>query len=288
MEALLYDKLSDLTVRCNVCNFRCVIKNHKRGICGVRENTEGVLHTLNYNKAIAVSIDPIEKKPIYDFLPKTSTYSFATSGCNMHCLWCQNHDISQSPKPNNRVFGYEITPLQHVKTAIQKNCPSISYTYSEPTIFLEYALETMKIAKDNGLKNIWVSNGYMSKETLELILPYLDAANIDYKGADSVYKKYCGGSNLPVLENMKTMIESGIHLEVTTLLVPGINTELKDIGDIASDLVKFLGTDFVWHITRFFPNYKMLDKNPTEKSILMDAREIGKNLGIKKIYLGNI
>lgn len=288
MEALLYEKQSDQKVRCLVCNHYCIISNTKRGICGVRENQDGTLISLNYGKAIATSIDPIEKKPIYEFMPKTKTYSFASVGCNLDCAWCQNHQISQAPKPMRPVYGQEISPKEHVKKALYYGCPSISYTYSEPTIFLEYALETMKLAKEAGLKNIWVSNGFMSKETLELILPYLDAANIDFKGNDLVYKMYCVGKKQPVLDNLRRMKEAGIHIEVTTLLVTGVNDLHKQIKEIGNDLINVLGKDFIWHITRFFPHYKMQDVPVTEKETLYEAKQIGHNLGISKIYLGNI
>ena len=203
MKAMLFEVVENHTVRCKVCGHYCFIKSGKRGICGVRENINGELITLNYGKTIATSIDPIEKKPIYEYLQNTKTYSFSTVGCNMDCPWCQNSSISQAPKYNVIVERYEIQPEIHVSQALKFQCPSISYTYSEPTIFLEYAYETMKIAKRNGLKNIWVSNGYMSNETLDLILPFLDAINIDYKGTSDVYKKYMKADNKIVLNSIK-------------------------------------------------------------------------------------
>ena len=288
METLLYEKGSNARVRCFVCNHKCVISKGKRGICGVRENINGRLISLNYAKAIATSIDPIEKKPLYEFLPGTYTYSFAAVGCNMDCAWCQNHQISQDPKPNNKIRGQHISPNEHVENALKYDCPSISYTYSEPTIFLEYAYETMVLAHEKGLKNIWVTNGFMSDMALELILPYLDAANIDFKGSDSVYKSHCIGSKQPILNNIKRMKEAGVHIEITTLLITDVNDSPEDVKNIALDLINVLGTDFIWHITRFFPHYKMKDVSITKKQALYDARNIGKELGIKTIYLGNI
>lgn len=285
---MFYERLDEKKVKCNLCNHHCVIKRGNRGICGVRENVDGSLISLNYGLAIATSIDPIEKKPIYEFLPHTKTYSFSAVGCNMDCRWCQNYQISQSPKPKNKIMGYEITPNQHVNNAIKYNCPSISYTYSEPTIFIEYALDTMKIAKKKGLKNIWVSNGYMTEEALNAIMPYLDACNIDYKGDNEVYKKYCNGSSLEVLKNLKVIKDNNIHLEVTTLIIPNVNNEKNQIKRIAEDLIKYLGTDFIWHLTRFFPHYKMSSYPITEIENLEEAKKIGLHLGIKKIYLGNI
>ncbi len=287
MEALIYQKLADEKVKCHVCSHHCLISPGKTGICGVRKNVAGKLLVLNYPLAIATSIDPIEKKPLYEYLPSSFTYSFAARGCNFHCPWCQNFTISQVNESKN-VREVEISPAKHVDNAIKYNCPSISYTYSEPTIFIEYALETMKIARKKGLKNIWVSNGYMSQQALDLILPYLDAANIDYKGNEALYKGQCGGKALIVLKNMKTMKEAGVHLEVTTLLIPDLNSDPASVKEIALSLIEYLGKDFIWHITRFFPNYRMLDREPTRKSDLYQAKKIGNDLGIKNIYLGNI
>lgn len=288
MKAMLYEKLTKKRVKCLVCRHYCIINEGKRGICGVRENTGGELFVLNYGKTVASSIDPIKKKPLFHFLQGTTTYSFAAVGCNMICPWCQNHAISQSPKPHNKINGYNLLPEEHVYRAIHYHCPSISYTYSEPTVFLEYAYQTMKLASDAGLKNIWVTNGYMSKETLDLILPFLDAANVDYKGRNNVYEKYCFGNAQAILDNMKTMKDNFVHLEVTTLIIPGINDKEEDIEAIANDLVEYLGTDVPWHISRFFPAYKMKDKPITLESTLIMAKKIGHKAGIKTIYLGNI
>jgi len=288
MEAMLYEKLSNQHVKCLVCNHYCILKKGQRGICGVRENIDGKMHILNYGKAVSSSIDPIEKKPIHYFLERTNTYSFAAVGCNMKCPWCQNYLISQSPKPRKNIAGRNVSPREHVDNAIYYKCPSVSYTYSEPTIFLEYAYDTMKLARAEGLKNIWVTNGYMSKETLDLILPLLDAANVDYKGQGEVYEKYCSGNALKILENMKRMKEAGIHLEVTTLIIPGLNDSPVQIEDIANDLLKYLGRDTPWHITRFYPAYKMKDLPMTPKETLIMARKIGHDVGLKRIILGNI
>lgn len=288
MEAMLYEKLPNLKVKCLVCSHYCILKDGQKGICFVRENKDGTLYTLNYGKTVSASIDPIEKKPLYHFMQGTNTYSFAAVGCNMHCPWCQNYTISQSPKLHNRIEGYDLSPQEHVYRAIHYRCPSISYTYSEPTIFLEYAYQTMVEARKVGLRNIWVTNGYMSKESLKLILPLLDAANVDYKGQSNIYEKYCAGSAIPILENMKLMKENNVHLEVTTLIIPGLNDSTSQIISIVNDLVDYLGTDFIWHITRFFPAYKMKDTPITPKETLNMAMKIGHDTGIKHIYLGNI
>ena len=288
MKAMLYEKLTKKRVKCLVCRHYCIINEGKRGICGVRENIDGELFVLNYGKTVASSIDPIKKKPLFHFLQGTVTYSFAAVGCNMICPWCQNHVISQSPKPHNRIKGYNLSPEEHIYRAIHYNCPSISYTYSEPTVFLEYAYQTMKLANNAGIKNVWVTNGYMSKETLDLVLPFLDAANVDYKGRNNVYEKYCLGNAQAILENMKMMKDNFVHLEVTTLIIPGINDKKEDIEAIANDLVVYLGTDIPWHISRFFPAYKMKDKPITLENTLIMAKKIGHRAGIKTIYLGNI
>jgi len=288
MEAMLYEKLDNLKVKCLVCSHYCVLKNGQRGRCFVRENIAGIMHVLNYGKTVASNIDPIEKKPISNYLQRTYTYSFAAAGCNMVCPWCQNYSISQSPRLNKNIAGVYISPKEHLKRALHYNCPSISYTYSEPTVYLEYAYDVMKLAKEEGLKNIWVTNGYMSKETLELILPLLDAANVDYKGQGEIYEKYTSGNGLVILENMKLMKEAGVHLEVTTLIIPGLNDKPEDITKIAKDILSYLGNDIVWHISRFFPAYLMKDKQITPIETLKMAKEIGHSVGLKNIYLGNI
>lgn len=289
IESFLYEVSEEQTVTCRVCNHYCKIQEGKRGICGVRENKEGKLWALNYGYTIASAIDPIEKKPLYHFLSGTKTYSLATVGCNLSCAWCQNYDISQSPKPNREIQGTYISPEEHVDRALRFGCPSISYTYSEPTIFLEYALDIMKLAKKKHLKNIWVTNGYMSKETLEMILPYLDAANVDYKGPnDEMYLKYCKASAKPIINNIKMMKEYGVHVEITTLLVPDVNDSEIQVRTIAKTISSELGNSIPWHITRFFPAWKMMDKYPTNIFTMERAKRIGLEEGIKTIHLGNI
>ena len=286
MEALLYDKLEHHDVKCKVCNYYCVIKENHKGICGVRKNEGGILIAQNYGKSIGNSIDPIEKKPLYHFLPKTMTYSFAGGGCNFDCPWCQNYDISQSPRFFKEMIGRKISIDSHIEYAKRHDCPSISYTYTEPTIFIEYALDVMKLATQNNIKNIWVTNGDMSSETLDLIIPYLDAVNIDYKGTSKIYQKHRLGDNLRVLENMKKLIDSNIHVEVTTLLIPEI--DIDAFKEIAVDLSKYIPLDTPWHITRFFPAYKMNNDKPTSLELMYKAYEIAQEVGFKKIHLGNI
>ena len=288
-EALLYDKTTDGKVRCAVCNHRCMIVEGKRGICGVRENRQGVLYSLNYGKCVAAHVDPMEKKPLYHFLPGTRVYSFAAVGCNFRCQWCQNWEISQSPKPDLDIEGVDISPAEHVAQAIEYDCPSIAYTYSEPTIFLEYALETMKLAHEKGLKNVWVTNGYMSRETLDCIIPWLDAANVDFKGPnDHVYEKYCGATAEPIMETLKYLRQAGIHQEITTLIVPGVNDQPRQLEIIARFIATELGRDVPWHVTRFFPAWRMMDTPITPLSALYMARTIGEEAGLQYIHVGNV
>lgn len=288
-EAILYQKLDNKRVSCAVCNQRCTIAEGKRGICGVRENHQGSLYTLNYGKTIAVNIDPIEKKPLYHFLPKTKVYSFAAEGCNFRCTWCQNWEISQSPKPNKPVQGIDISPEEHVKRALTYSCPSIAYTYSEPTIYVEYALDTMKLAREEGLKNVWVSNGYMSGETLDTIVAYLDAANIDFKGPNNgVYEKYCGGKAEPIMENLKYLCKAGVHIEITTLVIPGVNDKPEQLDKIAQFIAGELSPEVAWHVSRFFPAWKMNNTPITPVETLTTARAIGQKAGLKYIHIGNV
>ena len=288
-EAILYQKLEGDSVKCAACNHRCIIAEGARGICSVRENQHGTLYALNYGKTIAAHIDPIEKKPLYHYLPGTTIYSFAAVGCNFRCLWCQNWEISQSPKPNKPIQGSDISPEEHVKQALLYECPSIAYTYSEPTIYVEYALDTMKLARNKGLKNVWVTNGYMSRETLDAIIPYLDAANVDYKGPnDGVYEKYCGGKAEPIMENLKILREAGVHIEITTLIVPDVNDKFQQLERIAKFIAEELSRDIPWHVSRFFPAWRMMDTPITPVKTLEMARTIGKNVGLKYVHVGNV
>ncbi len=292
-ECYLYKKSGDY-VDCHTCNHRCHISPFKRGLCGVRENHQGKLFSLIYGRIIAENIDPIEKKPLFHFMPKTTSLSIASVGCNFRCDWCQNWDISQCTKENvdrdefTNILGVEMEPVQVVEHAITAKIPSISYTYTEPTIFLEFALDTMKLAKKEKLKNIWVSNGYMTRETLDMISPYLDAINVDLKGfREENYLKYCGAKLQPVLDNIKDIYKRGIHIEVTTLIIPGINDDEKQLSDIAKFLAK-ISKNIPWHISRFFPTYKMTDVTPTPIETLELAERLGKDAGLKYIHIGNI
>jgi len=293
-QAILWEKLDKNRVKCNVCNHYCLINNGKKGICGVRKNEGGKLYTLVYGKAIAENIDPIEKKPFFHFLPGTKSYSIATVGCNFRCRHCQNADISQISKErafkdSDLILGKDLPPEKVVENALNNNCSSIAYTYTEPTIFLEYALDTMKLAKKKGLKNNWVSNGYMTKKTLDLISPYLDAINVDLKGFDEdFYLEVCGAKLAPILENLKIIKRKKIWLEVTTLLIPTKNDSPKELKKIADFIVKELGPETPWHISRFFPAYQMIDLPSTEVEVIRQAVKIGRKAGLKYVYSGNI
>ncbi|HEX5350038.1 MAG TPA: AmmeMemoRadiSam system radical SAM enzyme [Trichococcus sp.] len=288
-EAMLYEKLEDGRVRCGVCPHHCIIAQGKRGICAVRENREGTLYALNYGKAIAVAIDPVEKKPLNYFLPGTTVYSFATIGCNLRCLWCQNWAISQASKPDRPIYGEDISPAEHVRRALAAGCPSIAYTYTEPIIFVEYALDTMKLAREAGLKNIWKTAGYASKETLDAIIPYLDAVNVDLKGTDDeVYKEYCGGTAQPVLDTIKQLHAAGVHLEIATLVVPGVNDRIDQLDRMARFISEEVGKEVPWHVNRFFPGWKMMDSSITPMETLETAAAIGKKYGLQHVHIGNI
>jgi pyruvate formate lyase activating enzyme len=285
-EALFYQKLEGSKIKCDLCSHRCIISPGKRGICGVRENRDGVLYTLVYGKTITNNIDPIEKKPLFHFYPGSKSYSIATAGCNFRCLHCQNWQISQLK--DGEIPGEEFTPEEIVEDAVSSRCESIAYTYTEPTIFYEYAFDTAKIAHKKGLKNIVIPNGYISEEALREISPYLDAANIDLKSmSDSFYRKVCGARLKPVLDNIKLYHKLGIWIEVTTLIILGYNDgpeELKEIARFIRDIDKGIP----WHVSRFFPAYKLANVPYTPLKTLENAVEIAKKAGLEYVYQGNV
>ena len=286
-EALFYKKVGK-DVQCQLCPHFCMIKTGERGKCGVRENKAGTLYSLNYGKAISTAVDPIEKKPLFHFMPGTKSYSIATVGCNFSCLFCQNWEISQMPKPNKMVIGEELPPAKIVEDALAKGCKSIAYTYTEPTIFFEYAYDTAKLANKKGLKNIFVTNGFINKEPVDMIEPYLDAANIDLKGfSEEYFKTVIGGRLKPILDTIKYMHKKGIWIELTTLIVPGHNDSPAMLKKIV-DFIVSVDKEIPWHISRFYPHYKMSNVPPTDIEILKKAHDIGKKAGIKYIYIGNV
>lgn len=291
-EALFYTtsnlKLQTSKVKCLLCPHNCIIAEGKRGICGVRENDQGVLYSLVYGKVVSTAVDPIEKKPLYHFLPGTFTYSIATVGCNFRCDFCQNFGISMPPRERNEVFGHDKMPEEIVQAAIDNDCQSISYTYTEPTIFFEFAYDCAKLARTKGLKNVFVTNGYSNPEPTRMIAPYLDAANIDLKSfSDDYYKKYCGGRLQPVIDTIKLMRKLKIWIELTTLIIPGLNDSDEELTKIAS-FIKEVGADIPWHVSAFRPMNKLLDRPATPRETVLKAREIGLEAGLKYVHTGNI
>ena len=290
MEAYLWEPLEGLSVKCNLCNHRCIIKPGKRGICSVRENQSGTLHSLVYGKVIARNIDPIEKKPLFHFLPGSLSYSIATVGCNFKCRFCQNADIAQMPNDRSGlIMGDETSPEAIVDGALKADCKSISYTYTEPTIFFEFAYDTAKLAHEAGLSNVFVTNGYMTAEALDMIHPYLHAANVDLKAFNpDYYKNLCSAKLEPVKESLIKMKALGIFVEVTTLMVPGLNDDPKELEALAGFLAESLGPETPWHVSRFHPTYRLKDRSPTPMGTLITAREIGLSAGLRYVYTGNV
>lgn len=287
-EAILYEKLDEAKVRCNLCAHRCKINPDRQGVCGVRENRNGIFYSLVYGTLIAENLDPIEKKPFFHVYPASQSYSIATVGCNFKCEFCQNHDISQMPAATRMIAGEDFLPEEIVARAKKSRARTIAYTYTEPTVYFELALETAKIAAENGLANVFVTNGFMTAETIETIAPYLAAANVDLKSfRDAFYKKYCGARLDPVLESLKKMKDLGIWVEITTLLIPGLNDSDEELRDVAR-FIAGLGRATPWHISRFHPQYKMRNLPVTPLDSLHRAVQIGRETGLKYVYSGNV
>ncbi|MFH0819189.1 MAG: AmmeMemoRadiSam system radical SAM enzyme [Patescibacteria group bacterium] len=291
-ESLLYTKLNQNKVQCHTCAHECFISENKAGFCGVRQNINQKLFSLVYGKVVSEAVDPIEKKPFFHFLPGSQTYSYATVGCNLRCDNCQNWQISQYPKlQKGGIIGQDRTPEQIVHEAKKNNCDSVAATYTEPTVFLEFALDVMRLAKQENLKNIWVSNGFMSKKTLDLIIPYLDAINIDLKFFDDkLYSKFCGAKLQPVLDNLKYLKQQGVWVEVTTLVIPDITERSGGFCKIVEFIFNELGAETPWHVSRFSPeiSYKLQNLFPTPINTIKDAIACGKKIGLKNIYAGNV
>ena len=290
-EALLYEKLNDKDVYCHLCAHECKIKDNKFGLCGVRENIGGLLYTHAYGRLVAAHVDPVEKKPLYHFLPGSSCFSIATAGCNFRCGFCQNWEISQAPIKGEQgvhLSEEEFTPEDLVDEALGNDCQSIAYTYTEPTIFFEYAYDTAKLAKARGLRNIFVTNGYMTKACLKEIAPYLDAVNVDLKFfRDSSYKKNCSASLFPVLDSIKLMKDLGLWVEVTTLIIPGLNDSEEEQNDIAKFILS-VDKNIPWHVSRFHPDYKFTDFVSTPEEILKRTKSTGEGVGLEFVYAGNV
>ncbi|KJS33597.1 MAG: radical SAM protein [Desulfatitalea sp. BRH_c12] len=290
MEACLYETIDRERVQCNLCHHRCGIKPGGRGICQVRRNDQGTLTTLVYGQLIAQHVDPIEKKPMFHFMPGSRSYSIATVGCNFRCSFCQNADIAQMPRDREGlVMGAACTPEAVVDNAQRQRCQSIAYTYTEPTVYFEFAMETAKIAAARGIKNIFVTNGYMTADALDMAASWLDGANVDLKAFnDDFYKKQCGARLEPVKSSLRKMKALGILVEVTTLIIPGLNDEPQELRDLAAFLVNDIGPETPWHISRFHPTYRLVDRPVTPTDTLHRARDIGHQAGLRYVYVGNV
>ncbi len=295
-EARLYEKLEDDVVKCATCAHRCVIRDGKRGICGVRENREGTLFSLVYGLPISQAVDPIEKKPLFHFHPGTTAFSVATVGCNFHCLFCQNADISQMPRESGRIRGKQTSPEELVEAARQHRCRSIAYTYTEPTVFFDYTYDCALLARQEGMANVYVTNGFMTEEVLDAFAEagsngtsLLDAANVDLKEfSDEFYRHQCGARLQPVLDNLVLMKEQGVWVEVTTLVIPGLNDSAEELKSIAEFILHNLGPETPWHVSAFYPTYKLLDRPRTPVETLRRARQIGLEAGLRYVYEGNL
>lgn len=291
-KALLYKKLKDQKVQCTACSWYCKIAPDKTGICGVRKNIDGDLYLLVYGKPIAVNTDPIEKKPLFHFLPGTEIFSLGTIGCNFACDFCQNWDISQITRKgvmrDNPTQTTDLLPKNIIKYCLANHLPSIAFTYNEPAIFFEYAFDTMKLAQKYNIKSVYVSNGFESKEQIELLKGNLNAINIDLKAfTENFYQKVCHAKLAPVLENIKRFYDAGIWTEITTLLIPNENDSEKELSQIAQ-FIKKISPDIPWHLSAFHPDFKMRDKKSTPLESLLKAYQIGKSHGLNYVYLGNI
>lgn len=285
---MFYKKYNETEVRCSLCAHNCRIKDGQRGICAVRENQEGILYSLVYGKVISMNSDPIEKKPLFHFLPGSMSLSIATAGCNFRCKHCQNYEISQFPR--ERLFeipGTDMLPEGIVTAAYDNGCESISYTYTEPTIFFEFAYDCARRAHAKGIRNVFVSNGYTGTDAIKSIAPYLDANNIDLKGSDKLYKELCGAKLNPVKETIRLMKELDVWVEVTTLVIPDYNDSDLDLGEIAS-FIASVDRAIPWHVSQFYPTYKLLDKPRTPVETLKKAMDIGHSAGLQYVYVGNV
>jgi len=295
-EALLYERLESDRVGCILCAHRCVIAPGRKGVCLVRENREGTLYTLVYGFPLSQAVDPIEKKPLFHFHPGSSAFSIATAGCNFRCSFCQNADISQMPRDRGEIRGYPASPEEVVRAAKLHGSRSIAYTYTEPTIFFEYSYEIARLAHEQGIASVYVTNGYMTREMLEMFQgqrnghePWLDAANVDLKAfREESYRSVCGARLQPVLDSLKKMKELSVWVEVTTLVVPQMNDSAAELGDIAHFIAQELGIDTPWHVSRFHPDYQMDDRGATPSATLRLAYDLGREAGLRYVYVGNV
>lgn len=287
-EAMLYEKTGDTRVECHLCRHRCQIADGKLGICKVRLNQGGTLYSLVYARAIASNADPIEKKPLFHFQPGSQSFSIATVGCNFNCDFCQNHSISQMVRDSGEIAGEDLPPEDVVKMAKRYGCKSISYTYTEPTIYFEYAYDSAKLATESGMKNVFVSNGFMTPEAIDTIRPYLHGINVDLKAfSKEVYRKVMKADLDGVLDSIRRLKDAGIWIEVTTLIVPTLNDDEKQLEQIAG-FIADVGVEIPWHVSRFHPQYQFTSVGPTPLGIIKKALEIGRAKGLRYVYSGNV
>ncbi len=282
---MFYERLEKKKVKCFLCSHYCIILDGKRGVCSVRENRDGTLYSLVYGKLVSMNVDPIEKKPLFHFYPASTSFSIATVGCNFKCRHCQNFEIAQYAKKNVNIPGDYVTPEEVVSAAERSGCRSIAYTYTEPTIFFEFAYDCARLAHERGIRNVFVSNGYTSPEAIRAISPFLDGNNIDLKGDDEFYRNICGAKMQPVLDTIKLMKELGVWVEITTLIIPGHNdSEESLISSI--EFIKSVDPAIPWHVSQFYPTYKLMDRPRTPVKTLRHAREIAIKRGLKNVFEG--
>ncbi|MGA2513995.1 MAG: AmmeMemoRadiSam system radical SAM enzyme [Candidatus Limnocylindrales bacterium] len=282
------DPVAPGSVRCIACAHRCDIRPGRIGICGVRQNRGGRLYTLVYGQLVVARAEPIEKKPFYHFLPGSNAYSIATQGCNFHCAFCQNWEMSQAHREGVVPESRNTTPGEVIEEAVAAGVRSVAYTYVEPTVFIEFALDTMVRARAAGLRNVFVTNGYETPEAIELIAPYLDAANVDLKAAnDRFYRRVCGARWEPVRESVVELHRRGIWVELTTLIIPGLNDDPRELRATAEWIVKAVGSETPWHLTRFQPAYRLASLQPTPAATLVDAAAVAREVGLRHVYIGN-
>ena len=288
-EAMLYERREGAQVQCRLCAHECTIAPDKYGLCRVRRNVAGRLFTCNYHALVAMHVDPIEKKPLFHFLPGSTSLSIAAAGCNFQCAFCQNWQISQAPRTGGLPGGQDMPPERIVQAAVERGCASVSYTYTEPTVFFELAYDTARLARQRGIRNCFVSNGYMTPAAVEAIAPYLDAINVDLKAfRDETYQRVMKARLEPVLLCLRELVRHGVWVEVTTLIVPGMNDSTAELRDIAGFIAGELGPDVPWHVSRFHGDYQMQDAPPTPVAKLHEALKLGQQAGLRYVYAGNV
>jgi pyruvate formate lyase activating enzyme len=282
------DPVAPGSVRCVACAHRCVLRPSRVGICGVRQNRGGWLYTLVYGEVVAAKAEPVEKKPFFHFMPGSYAYSVGSKGCNFHCAYCQNWEMSQAHREGLVPESRNLNPEEVIEEAVAAGVRSMAYTYVEPTVFIEFALDSMVRARSAGLHNVFVTNGYETPEAIELVARYLDAANIDLKAAnDTFYRRTCGATWEPVRDCVVEMRKRGIWIELTTLIVPGMNDDRRELTALAEWIATAVGPETPWHLTRFQPAYRLTDLAPTPAATLVQAAQVAREVGLRHVYVGN-